>query len=80
MLLIAIAIKLDSRGPVFFRQKRYGFVNKTFYIFKFRTMEHATKSAGKTLQATRDDPRVTRRRTITCGAGASMKSRRSLTF
>jgi putative colanic acid biosynthesis UDP-glucose lipid carrier transferase len=60
MLLIAIAVKLDSRGPVFFRQKRYGFVNKTFYIWKFRTMTHNAAGETRTLQATRNDPRVTR--------------------
>ena len=35
---IAIAIKLTSHGPVFFRQKRYGYHNRRFWIFKFRTM------------------------------------------
>ena len=60
MLLIAIAIKLDSRGPVFFRQQRYGFVNKTFYILKLRTMTHGEEVDGQTPQATRNDPRVTR--------------------
>lgn len=38
MLLIAIAIKLDSKGPVFFKQKRIGIHKKTFTILKFRTM------------------------------------------
>lgn len=60
MLLIALAIKLDSRGPVLFRQKRYGFVNTTFHILKFRTMKHTPISATKTEQAVRNDPRVTR--------------------
>ncbi len=35
---IAIAIKLTSPGPVFFRQKRYGYHNRRFWIIKFRTM------------------------------------------
>ena len=60
MTLIAIAIKLESRGPVFFRQERYGFANKAFLIWKFRTMRHEQSTPGKTVQATPDDPRVTR--------------------
>jgi putative colanic acid biosynthesis UDP-glucose lipid carrier transferase len=58
MALVALAIKLDSRGPVFFRQERYGFVNRVFWIWKFRTMHHAGPTAV-TLQATRHDARVT---------------------
>ncbi len=58
--LIAIAIKLDSPGPVFFRQKRLGFNNKQFDIYKFRTMRHMSAPEQKTLQAKRNDPRVTR--------------------
>jgi len=38
-ILIAIAIKLDSKGPVIFKQKRFGIHKKTFYVFKFRTMK-----------------------------------------
>lgn len=38
-ILIAIAIKLDSEGPVIFKQKRFGIHQKTFYVFKFRTMK-----------------------------------------
>jgi O-antigen biosynthesis protein WbqP len=41
-LVISVAIKLDSRGPVFFRQERVGKDKKNFYIFKFRTMRVAT--------------------------------------
>ncbi len=40
LLLIALLIKLDSRGPVFFRQKRIGWNKKAFYVFKFRSMTH----------------------------------------
>jgi Undecaprenyl-phosphate glucose phosphotransferase len=61
MALIAIAIKLDSRGPVLFSQERYGFVNRVFIINKFRSMRHEqTPAPAKTVQATRTDPRVTR--------------------
>jgi len=56
---IAIAIKLDSRGPVIFRQQRVGFNNEVFSVFKFRSMYHG-EHAQKTVQATRGDPRVTR--------------------
>jgi Undecaprenyl-phosphate glucose phosphotransferase len=59
MAAIALAIKLDSRGPVFFRQERYGFVNRVFWIWKFRTMRHGA-ATPTTLQATRNDARVTR--------------------
>jgi Undecaprenyl-phosphate glucose phosphotransferase len=60
MAIIAIAIKLESRGPVFFRQARYGFANEEFLIWKFRTMRHEETPPAKTLQATPDDPRITR--------------------
>jgi len=60
MLLIAIAIKLDSRGPVFYRQLRTGFNSNRLDILKFRTMHHAADQDGALVQATRDDPRVTR--------------------
>jgi putative colanic acid biosynthesis UDP-glucose lipid carrier transferase len=59
MLIIAIAIKLESRGPIFFCQKRAGFLNQPFIICKFRTMVHEPSSSD-TKQATRGDPRVTR--------------------
>ncbi len=58
-LLIALAIKLDSPGPVFFRQRRYGRNNRIFRIYKFRTMTVAEDGAV-VVQATRNDARVTR--------------------
>lgn len=59
MAIIAVLIKLDSPGPVFFRQRRYGFNRKPFRILKFRTM--STLDDGAVVnQATRHDPRVTR--------------------
>jgi putative colanic acid biosynthesis UDP-glucose lipid carrier transferase len=50
-------IRLDSRGPVFFKQKRVGFLGKTFWCYKFRTMY--LNGAADTHQAVRNDPRVT---------------------
>lgn len=56
--LLALLIKLDSRGPVFFRQKRNGYQNRIFDCFKLRTM-HVNEQADD-LQAGIDDPRITR--------------------
>lgn len=59
MALIAVAIKLDSPGPVLFRQRRGGIGGRPFMCLKFRTMR--VLEDGPTIrQATRDDPRVTR--------------------
>ena len=58
MMLTAIAIKLDSPGPVIFRQNRNGFNGRKFVIFKFRTMNVQENGPG-VVAATRDDPRVT---------------------
>jgi Undecaprenyl-phosphate glucose phosphotransferase len=60
MALAAIAIKLDSRGPVFFKQKRYGFNNEMIEVFKFRSMYVDQCDATASRLTTRDDPRVTR--------------------
>ncbi len=59
MIIIAIAIKLDSKGPVFFRQERLGKGMKPFKIFKFRTMcDHAYEMGGIANRS--DDPRITK--------------------
>ena len=59
LLCIAFAIRLDSDGPVLFRQRRHGFNQRTFRILKFRTMR--TLDDGEiVVQATRQDPRITR--------------------
>lgn len=59
MVIIAIAIKLDSRGPVFFKQRRLGKDMKPFYICKFRTMcDHAYEMGG--LATSASDSRITR--------------------
>jgi putative colanic acid biosysnthesis UDP-glucose lipid carrier transferase len=60
LLIIAALIKIDSRGPVFFKQERLGFNNQIFDVFKFRTMYHANYIAEKTQQATLGDQRVTK--------------------
>ena len=60
MLAIAALIRLDSPGPVLFRQPRLGFNNRLFRCFKFRTMHDAMADPLADRQATRDDPRVTR--------------------
>ncbi|WP_407118047.1 exopolysaccharide biosynthesis polyprenyl glycosylphosphotransferase [Bradyrhizobium sp. LMG 9283] len=59
LALTAVAIKLDSRGPVFFRQQRCGFNGRIFLIRKFRTM-HVLEDGPVILQANRADRRVTR--------------------
>lgn len=58
MALTAIAIKLDSPGPVIFRQSRKGFNGKQFMMFKFRTMS-VMENGPTVVPASRDDPRVT---------------------
>ncbi len=61
MLLAAIAVKLDSPGPVFYRQPRTGWDGEVFRIWKFRSMHvQPPEVDAKVQQATRDDPRVTR--------------------
>ncbi len=60
MAVIALAIKLDSPGPVFFRQTRYGFNNRPFELLKFRTMRANRGDEPDVPQATRGDTRVTR--------------------
>ncbi len=60
MLMIAIAIKLDSTGPVLFRQARQGFNNQLIEIYKFRSMHHKMCDDDAVHLTTRDDPRVTR--------------------
>ncbi|MBL8590490.1 MAG: undecaprenyl-phosphate glucose phosphotransferase [Methylobacteriaceae bacterium] len=60
LALVAIAVRLDSRGPVFFKQKRYGFNNELIEVYKFRSMYVDQLDAGAARLVTRDDPRVTR--------------------
>jgi Undecaprenyl-phosphate glucose phosphotransferase len=60
LALIALLIKLDSPGPVLFRQKRYGFNNQLIEVFKFRTMYHHARDQNAEKLTRRNDPRVTR--------------------
>jgi putative colanic acid biosysnthesis UDP-glucose lipid carrier transferase len=60
LLIIAVVIKLDSPGPVIFKQKRLGFNNQAFDIYKFRSMTYSPVEEAKTIQAQLHDPRVTR--------------------
>lgn len=57
--LIGIIIKLDSKGPIFYRQNRAGRNNRHFRIFKFRTMK-VVEADGEYKQATKNDARITR--------------------
>ncbi len=60
MLLAAIAIKLESPGPIFYRQERVGFNGKTFKVAKFRSMRTDAEKDGQPRWATANDSRVTR--------------------
>lgn len=59
MLLVAAAVKLSSRGPVFFRQKRYGINGQEILVWKFRSMT-CCEDGGAMQQATKNDSRITR--------------------
>jgi putative colanic acid biosysnthesis UDP-glucose lipid carrier transferase len=59
MVLIAFAIKLDSRGPIFFKQRRHGCNHKVIEVFKFRTMT-VLEDGESVRQATKNDKRITR--------------------
>jgi lipopolysaccharide/colanic/teichoic acid biosynthesis glycosyltransferase len=60
MLLIALAIKCDSRGPVLFRQRRVGQNGRIFVLNKFRSMRQDAEAGCGAVWAQPDDPRVTR--------------------
>jgi putative colanic acid biosynthesis UDP-glucose lipid carrier transferase len=59
LIVVAIAIKLDSSGPILFRQHRYGFNQQPFRMFKFRSM-HTLEDDSKLTLVSKDDVRVTR--------------------
>jgi Undecaprenyl-phosphate glucose phosphotransferase len=60
MALVALAVRLDSPGPILFRQKRFGFNNERIDVFKFRSMYHEHADPLATKVVTRNDSRVTR--------------------
>jgi Undecaprenyl-phosphate glucose phosphotransferase len=60
MAAVALAIKLDSRGPVLFRQTRYGFNNEKIEVYKFRSMYADKLDPAAAKLVTKGDPRVTR--------------------
>ena len=60
MTLVAIAIRLDSPGPIFFRQRRHGYMNEEIVVWKFRSMRVETTDHKAIRQVSADDDRVTR--------------------
>jgi lipopolysaccharide/colanic/teichoic acid biosynthesis glycosyltransferase len=60
LAVVACLIKLDSRGPVLYRQVRVGLRGRTFLILKFRSMQVDAERDGRARWAAREDPRVTR--------------------
>ena len=60
MLIISIAVKLDSPGPVLFKQKRIGYKGKIFQIYKFRSMCVGAEHKGSGVYSGKGDTRVTR--------------------
>ena len=60
LLILAIAIKLDSKGPVIFKQQRLGLNGKIFNIYKLRTMCIGAEKTGSGVYSGKGDPRVTK--------------------
>ncbi|WP_313454882.1 sugar transferase, partial [Brevundimonas sp.] len=60
MALVALAVRLDSPGPVFFRQRRHGFNQEVIVVWKFRSMRHEAADATASRQVSADDDRITR--------------------
>ncbi|WP_208586131.1 sugar transferase [Gracilibacillus suaedae] len=60
LLIISICIKLDSKGPVFYKQRRIGYQNKEFQIYKFRTMVDNAEKIGAGLRTSENDARITK--------------------
>jgi polysaccharide biosynthesis protein PslA len=60
MAIVALAVRLDSPGPIFFRQRRHGFNHESIVVWKFRSMRHEVADATASRQVCPDDDRVTR--------------------
>lgn len=60
LLIISVLIKLDSRGPIIFKQERLGYNGKIFEIYKFRTMVDGAANMGSGLFTNEIDPRITK--------------------
>lgn len=60
LIIVSLAVKLDSKGPVFFIQKRLGLNGEVFGIYKFRTMITDAEKIGTGIFTTEDDPRITK--------------------
>ena len=60
MLIVALAVRLESKGPIIFRQKRFGFNNELVQVFKFRSMYTDMSDASASKLVTKGDPRVTK--------------------
>lgn len=60
MILIAIAIKLESKGPILFKQRRHGWNGKEIKVYKFRSMFIHQEDEGKCTQASKEDKRITK--------------------
>jgi len=60
MAIVAVAVRLDSPGPIFFRQRRHGFNNEEILVWKFRSMRHEMADARAARQISANDDRVTR--------------------
>jgi sugar transferase (PEP-CTERM system associated) len=60
ILLVALLVKIESRGPAFFRQRRIGRYGQPFDILKIRSMRQDAEVGGKAVWAQKDDPRITR--------------------
>jgi exopolysaccharide biosynthesis polyprenyl glycosylphosphotransferase len=60
ILLTAVAIRLESKGPAFYRQRRVGLYNQGFDILKLRSMRQDAEVPGQAVWAEKDDPRITR--------------------
>jgi Undecaprenyl-phosphate glucose phosphotransferase len=60
MVMVAVAVRLDSPGPILFSQRRHGFNNEDIVVWKFRSMRHAPRHEAEVRQIRRNDDRVTR--------------------